>query len=416
VKTAHARPTAGILVVAALCLAPSCDERHPQAVATPPPVVLVSRPVERLVTDYQIFTARTEAVLSVDVKARVTGYLIAIRFKDGDLVRTGEVLFEIDERPYKATLDHARATLELNRAAFVKAQAEYKIGLAVQRQNPAAISEDDLTRRLGARDEAQGAVDQAKAAVESAQLNYDWCKVLSPIDGRINRHYVDVGNIVNQNTTTLTNIVSVRPIWAYFDVDENTARLHQRLLLESKLKSTSENKLPVDMAMVGDRDFPIRGVLDFVSNQLDPNTGSIRVRAVFPNEQGDLVAGMFGRVRVPLSAAHEALLVVDSAIGTNQGQRYVLAVNDQNEVEYRAVDVGQVHGGLREVLRRREVIDTGPDGRGLPREVEVLKPTERVIVDGLQRVRPGGKVDPRLVNMVTLLPEPGAGKATPGAN
>jgi RND family efflux transporter MFP subunit len=404
-----------VLLLALLALAASCDDKHPQAVATPPPVVMVSQPVERTVTDYQVFTARTQAVQSVDIKSRVTGYLTGILFKDGQEVKAGDVLFQIDDRPYKATLDQALATLEFNKAALVKAQAEYDIGLSVQKQNPGAISKDDLTKRLGARDEAKASVDQGKAAVESAQLNYGWCKVTSPISGMINRHFIDIGNLVSQDMTTLTNIVSLRPMWAYFDVDENTARRYQEMVQMGQAKSVRTNELPVDMALTGDQGFPVKGVVDFLSNQLDPNTGSIRVRARFPNENGSLIAGLFGRIRVPIGLPHQALLVADSAIGTNQGQRFVLVVNDQNEVEYRPVEVDQLHDGLREVQRFREVTETGADGKGVLKKVEVLKPTDRVIVDGLQRVRPGVKVDPKPVDMATLLvkPEPGAKKATP---
>jgi multidrug efflux pump subunit AcrA (membrane-fusion protein) len=204
--------------------------------------------------------------------------------------------------------------------------------------------------------------------------------------------------------------VSIKPIWAYFDVDQNTASRYQDLVLKGEVESPRKDEIPADMAVVGDVDFAVKGVIDFVSNQFDPNTGSVRLRAVFPNDNGTLVAGLFGRVRVPISAPHPALLVTDSAVGTNQSQRFVLVVNDQNEVEYRAVDVGQMHGSLREVLRFREVTETGPNGQGVLTKVEVLKPTDRVIVEGLQRVRPGVKVEPKLVSMTTLLvktePEP----------
>jgi RND family efflux transporter MFP subunit len=390
-----------------MTVAAGCDEKHPKLEATPPTVVIVSRPIELKVTDYQVFTARTQAVQSVDIKARVTGYLTKILFKDGDDVKEGAVLFEIDDRPYKAALDKAKAAVEFSDAALVKAQADYDIGLAVRKQSPGAISEQQLTVRLGSRDEAVTNVAQAKAAVESAQLNYDWCKVNSPISGRANTHFVDVGNLVTQNVTTLTNVVSLRPTWAYFDVDENSARRYQEKVQKGEVKSLLQNNIPVTMALTGDKDFAVSGATDFVSNQLDPNTGSIRVRAVFSNDKGSLLAGMFGRIRVPIGAPHLALLVADSAIGTNQGQRFVLVVSDQNDVEYRAVDVGDVHGGLREVMRFREVTETGADGQGILKQVEVLKAADRVIVDGLQRVRPGAKVDPRLVDMTTFLVKPG---------
>jgi RND family efflux transporter MFP subunit len=396
-----------LLFLPVLALAAAgCDEKHPQPVATPPPAVDVSRPLERTVTDHQVFTARTQAVESVDLKARVTGYLTKILFKDGDEVKKDQVLFQIDDRPYKATLDQAKATLEFSRAALVKAQAEYDIGLAVQKQDRGAISEQDITRRLGARDESKASVAQAKAALEMAQLNYDWCKVTTPISGRTTRHLIDAGNVVTQNVSTLVNIVSLKPIWAYVNVDQTTAGRVQALVREGKLQSFRAGEIPVDMAVgVGsDERFPIVGAIDYVSNQLDPNTGSLQVRATFPNKDEAVVAGLFARIRVPISAAHPALLVTDRAVGTDQGQKFVLVVNDKDEVEYRAVDVGQLHDGLREVLRFRTITEPGPAGKDATRQVEVLKPTDRVIVDGLQRVRPGDKVEPKLVDMLTLLP------------
>jgi RND family efflux transporter MFP subunit len=403
------------LVVFLVIAAPGCSDKNPKPVQMPPPTVMVALPIERTVTDFQIFTARTKAVQSVDIKCRVTGYLTEIRFKDGDLVDEGKVLFKIDDRPYKAALDQAKASLEFAKAALVKTQADYDIGLAVQKQDKGAISTQEITKRLGSRDEAKASVDQADAVLKNAQLNFDWCTVVSPLAGRANTHFVDVGNLVTQNVTTLTNIVSIKPMWAYFDVDENTARHYQELVAKGDVQAARKDEIPIAMSLAGDKSFPTEGVIDFVSNQLDPNTGSIRVRAVFPNKSGSLLAGLFGRIRVPSSAPHQALLVADSAIGTNQGQRFVLVVNSKDTVEYRIVDVGQLHDGLREVMRFREVSETSPTGEVQIKKVEVLKPTDRVIVDGLQRVRPGGDVEPKPVDMTTLLvqPEPEAKKTSP---
>jgi RND family efflux transporter MFP subunit len=389
-----------------------CDEKHPQVAATPPPTVLVARPLEREVSDYQVFTARTQAVQSVDIKARVTGYLTKILFKDGDMVNAGDVLFQIDDRPYKATLDQANGSLEIAKAALVKAQAEYDIGLNVKKQEAGAISEQQLASRLGSRDEAKANIDQAKAAVETAQLNYNWCKVKAPISGRTTRHLVDVGDLVSQNVTTLSNIVSLKPMWAYINVDQNTALRVQAIVRSGQFQALRSGQIPVAMGIgVGAEDeFPIAGVIDYLSNQLDPSTGTIQVRAVFPNENEALVAGVFARIRVPLTAKHPALLVTDKAIGTNQGQKFVLVVNDKDEVEYRVVDVGQLHQGLREVQRFRSIATPGADGSDATKKVEVLKPEDRLIVDGLQRVRPGDKVKANLVDMQTLLSEPASEK------
>jgi RND family efflux transporter MFP subunit len=383
--------------------------------------VLVSRPVERKnVTDYQVFTARTQAVQSVDVKARVSGFLTKILCKDGDDVKEGDPLFQIDDRPYKAaldqakaTLDHAKASLDLAKAALVKAQAEYDIGVAVQKQEKGAISDQEVVKRLGSRDEAKAninvataSIGQAQAAVDLAQLNYDWCKVAAPISGRTTRHLVNAGDMVTQGVTALDNIVSLKPVWAYFNVDQITALQVQKLIRAGKIKAVRKGEIPVGMSLgsASDETFPIAGTIDYVSNQLDPNTGSIQVRAVFPNEDQTLVAGLFARIRIPIAAPHDALLVNDRAIGTDQGQRFVVAVNDKNEVERRMVDVGQLHDGLREVYRFRTVTEPGPDGKTAAKKVDVLTSSDWLVVDGLMRARPGDKVEPKRVDMQTLLP------------
>jgi RND family efflux transporter MFP subunit len=426
---------AGFLFLAAGFLgAAGCDQKHPQAAETPPPVVLVSRPVERKdVTDYQVFTARTQAEQSVDIKARVTGFLTKIVVKDGADVKEGDILFHIDDRPYKASLDqakaalsHAQASKDLAKAALVKAQADYDIGLAVQKQEKGAISDQEVVRRLGARDEAKANIEvttasigEAQAALEMAQLNYDWCKVVAPISGRATRHLVNAGDMVTQGVTVLDNIVSLKPIWAYFNVDQTTVQQVQNLVREGKLEAARKEVIPVGMNLgVGNDDtFPIAGTIDYISNQLDPNTGSLQVRAAFPNKDETLVAGLFARIRVPIAAPHDALLVNDRAIGTDQGQRFVVVVNDKNEVERRLVEVGQLHDGLREVYRFLTVMKPGPDGKMAARKVEVLKPTDWLVVEGLMRARPGDKVEPKQVDMQTLLPADGDKKqiATPSA-
>ena len=380
----------------------------------PPPQVHVALPVARTVTDYQIFTARTEAVQSVDIQPRVTGYLTKIEFVDGGEVTENQVLFQIDDRPYKADFDQATANLEMAKAAFVKSQGEYDIGLQVQQQNPGAISVFEMTRRLGARDEAKANVAVAEASLETARLNYDWCQVTSPIAGRANRHMVDVGNLITQNTTTLTNVVSLKPMWAYFDVDENTLLEIQAMVRQGKIESAREHTVPAQMGLGNDTTFPFQGGVDFISNQVDPNTGSMRVRAVFPNDDLALSAGLFGRVRLPIGPPHEALLINDRAIGTDQSQSFILVLNAQDEVEYRAIEIGQAHDGLREVMRYRTTVETEPNGQQITKQVEVLKPDDRVVVDGLQGVRPGVKAMPRMVDMLTLLPV-GAPAASPAA-
>jgi multidrug efflux pump subunit AcrA (membrane-fusion protein) len=212
--------------------------------------------------------------------------------------------------------------------------------------------------------------------------------------------------MVTQGVTVLDNIVSLKPVWAYFNVDQNTALQIQILTREGKIQSTRTGEIPVGMTVEAGNDeaFPIAGTIDYVSNQLDPNTGSIQVRAVFPNKDETLVAGLFARIRVPIAAPHKALLVNDRALGTDQGQRFIVVVNDKNEVERRMVEVGQLHDGLREVYAFRTVTEPGSDGKLVAKKVEVLKPTDWLVVEGLMRARPGDKVEPKHVDLQTLLP------------
>jgi len=214
------RPIAAVLVLVAG--GAGCRKHEVKPVELPPPVVEAALPIEREVTDFQVFTARTQATQSVEVRPRVTGYLTKIDFKDGEEVAADRVLFEIDDRPYVAAVEQAKGLLELATAALMRAQAELDIGLQTQRNSPGAVSKLDLARRQGSRDDAAGSVETAKGALDQEELNLGSCKVTAPIAGRTDRHFVDVGSLITQNTATLTNIVSLKPIWAYFDVDENT--------------------------------------------------------------------------------------------------------------------------------------------------------------------------------------------------
>lgn len=385
-----------------------CEVKHPTPVATPPPIVEVARPLERVVTDYEVFTARTQAVQSVNIKARATGYLTKLGFKDGDYVKQGQILFEIDPRPYQDQLEVAIGNVA--RLEGQKKLLQVQVDRYTRLVAKGAASQQDLDIYIGQLAENTGALEAAKAQVKYTKLNLSFCTVTAPIEGRIDRHFLDVGDLVSQDTTLLTNIVSLKPTWAYFYVDQNTATQYQDLVRSGKVKSAQSNEIPVQMGLGDERSFPIAGVLDFVANQLDPNTGTIALRAVFPNEDGKLVAGLFCRIRVPISEPHPALLVRDSAIGTNQGERYVLVVNDQNVVATHPVTVGQLFNGLREVLPNRNIPDSDAQGKSITRQVKVLSATDRVLVAGLQRVRPGVTVDPRLIDMLTQLPEKEAAK------
>lgn len=409
-KQSNAAYLAAWFVLGGAIFTSSCEQKNPSPIATSPPIVQVAIPLERVVTESEVFTARTQAVQSVNIKARATGYLTKLGFKDGDFVKQGQILFEIDKRPYQAQLDVAKGNVERleGQKKLLQTQVERYTKLVASN----AASQQDLDIYHGQFAENVGALEAAKAQVQVAQINLAFCSVTAPIDGRIDRHFFDIGDLVSQDTSLLTNIVSLKPIWAYFDVDQNTATRYRELVRSGQVKSARTSEIPVQMGLGDSRMFPIDGIVDFVSNQLDPNTGSIRLRAVFPNDDGLLLAGLFGRIRLPVSAPHSALLVIDSAIGTNQGDRFVLVVDDKNQVEYRPVDVGQLYNGLREVMRSRQVNDNNAEGKSVVRQVPVLSPTDRIIIAGLQRVRPGATVNPKLVDMLTLLPADTAPSST----
>jgi RND family efflux transporter MFP subunit len=359
-----------------------CGKAPPAAPTASPIPVSVSKPVEREVTDYVDFTARTAAVDSVEVRARVFGYLQKVHFKEGELVKKGKVLFEIDPRPYEAALDQAKAKVRQDEAQLAYDEAEYQRTLKLQQTG--AVSQTELDKTAAARGIDLANIAADKALVASRELDLGYTKVIAPVDGRVSRYVVTVGNLIQggdpSGGTLLTTIVSVDPMYAHFDVDELTALLVRKLVREGKSDSPRDGGFPVSLGLANEDGYPHPGTINFVENQVNPKTGTIRVRGVFPNADQVLLAGLFARVRTPLGRPHTALLVSDRAIDTDQGQKIVYVVSDKGEVASRPVRVGALHDGLREIR----------DG---------LKPDDRVIVTGLQQVRPGVVVEPKLVPM-----------------
>jgi RND family efflux transporter MFP subunit len=316
----------------------------------------------------------TQALQTIEVRARVTGYLSDVFFVDGAEVLQGTPLFEIDPRPFQAELAQAEAlvvqaeakaqrmTLDLNRA-------EKLIGRGV-------VSQEDYDKTRGDQKEAEAAVGSARAARDRAKLNLEYTRVRAPISGRVSRRMIDKWNMVKGEETPLTTVVSLDQMYAYFDVDEATALRLRRLSGNSASSSLSLN-MPVELGLADEEGFPHKGMVSFVDNQLDGNTGTLRMRGTFPNPEHFLSPGLFVRIRLPLGAPHKALLIPEAAIGRDQGQKYLFVIGNQNKVEYRRVKVGRLYEGLREVT-------TG------------LKPDEKVIVNGLQRVRPDIEVEPEL--------------------
>ncbi|HEY1380817.1 MAG TPA: efflux RND transporter periplasmic adaptor subunit [Gemmataceae bacterium] len=351
----------------------------PPAAATP---VTVSYPVEREVTDYADYTGRTAAVDSVEVRAHVWGYLDKVNFKEGALVKKGDVLFELDARPYQALLEQAKAKVAQDEAQLAYDDAEYKRNLGLV--NSGAVTKSDLDKTAAARavDIANIAAD--KAAVTARQLDVEYTKITAPVGGRVSRYVVTVGNLIQSGDqgggTLLTTIVSVDPMYVYFDADEYTVLRVRRLIREGKLPSARDVDRPVWLGLANEEGFPHEGFVNVVDNQVNPKTGTLRLRGTFPNKDESLAPGYFARVRFPISPRHRALLVSDRAIDTDQGRKVVYVVDQENKVVSRPVQLGAVHDGLR-------AVDEG------------LKPGERVIVSGLQQVRPGATVEPKLVDM-----------------
>jgi RND family efflux transporter MFP subunit len=344
--------------------------------------VTVSRPVERDVTDHADFTGRTAAVDSVEVRARVLGYLDKVHFKEGALVKKGDLLFEIDPRPYRADLGRAEGTVAQYDARVRRTEHDYRRVKSLLTRG--AVGQEEYDRYEADYREAAANLDVARANRDLAALNLEYSRIIAPVSGRVSRYVVTVGNLIqsgDQNGgTLLTTIVSVDPMYVYFDVDERTVLRIRQLIREGKASSAQETEWPVALGLATEEGFPHEGTIDFEENQVNPKTGTLRVRGVFPNKYEALSPGFFARVRLPIGAAHRALLVTDRAIDTDQGQKVLYVVNPKNEVISRAVRLGALHDGLREITAG-------------------LEAGERVIVTGLQQVRPGLTVEPKLVDM-----------------
>src|SRR5437764_10463269 len=340
--------------LAVVALAAGCARRQPQ-VAPPDPVAIpVSKPVTREITDAVEFTGRTEAIQSVDIRPRTTGYLVKIPFKEGSEVKAGDLLFVIDQRPYQAQLDQSAGQVDLYQAQLKLAKVTLARDLAINNITPNAISRQQLDQDRAAVEQADAQVKAFEKNMEVYKLNQEFTKVVSPISGMVSRYYLTVGNLVNQDQTLLTTVVSLDPMYAYFDVDEPTILRVRKAINEGKIKPReSSTRLPVFMGLQGEEGFPHEGDVDFVNNQLNPTTGSILVRGVFPNPKPPggtrlLSPGMFVRIRLPIGQPHPAVLVVDRAVQPDQGMKHVYVVDQKNSVQYRRATTGSLQDdGLR---------------------------------------------------------------------
>lgn len=373
------RSLRSLLLLTALLPALGCNRSPPPAPVLPE--IATAQVISKRIKDWDEYTGRFQAVDSVEIRPRASGYIDEVKFREGQLVKRGDVLFVIDQRPYQADYDRARAGLELARSQFELAKLE--AARAQKLKDSGAISREELESRVSQLNQQQANVSAAKAALDSASLMLSFTKVVAPIDGRVSRAEVTRGNLVtggNQGGTLLTTVVSVDPIYVYFEGDENAYLRYQQMARDGARSSSREAHNPVRVGLADESDFPHEGQMDFVDNQLDVRTGTIRARAVLSNKDGRFTPGLFARVQLLGSAEYDAVLIDDRAIGTDQSQRFVLVVGPEDKLQYRPVQLGRNIDGLR-------VIRGG------------LNAGEQIVVSGLQRVRPGMQIKPALGQM-----------------
>lgn len=365
-----------------------CDQKNTY-VPPPPPMVTVEKPHQQNVTNYAEFTGTTVAVETVELRARVEGYLESMHFSAGANVKQGDLLFVIDPKPFQARLDEATSDLTIRQAELELAETTLKRKEGALKDR--AISEVEAHEAKAQRNKAAASVAAAKAAVETAQLYLSYTNIYAPVSGRIGRNLVDVGNLVGADESTLlATIVNDDPIYTYFNVSERDLMNYHNIKQNGDRGNGNNDIIPVYLGLSNERGYPFKGYVDYVDNRVDADTGTIQVRAVFQNPDRVLLPGLFARIRVPVDIQENALLVPDIALGADQRGRFVLVVNDQNTVDYHSVETGPLFQGMR-------VIKSG------------ISLKDRIIVKGVQRARPGIVVTP----MDSNKPDKAAGNSGP---
>ncbi|HHA1499561.1 efflux RND transporter periplasmic adaptor subunit [Enterobacter kobei] len=358
-----------------------CDNSVAQNAAPPAPAVNAADVVVKSISQWDSFNGRIEAVESVQLRPRVSGYIDKVNFTDGQEVKKGEVLFTIDDRTYRAALEQAQATLE--RAKTQASLARSEANRTDKLINTNLVSREEWEQRRAAAIQAQADIRAAQAAVDAAQLNLDFTKVTAPIDGRASRALITSGNLVTagDSASVLTTLVSQKTVYVYFDVAESTYLHYQNLARRGQGVSSNHTALPVEIGLAGEEGYPHQGKVDFLDNQLAPSTGTIRMRALLDNAQRQFTPGLFARVRLPGSAEFQATLIDDKAVLTDQDRKYVYIVDKEGKAQRRDITPGRLADGLR-------IVQQG------------LKPGDKVIVDGLQKVfMPGMPVNAKTVAM-----------------
>jgi len=358
-----------------------CGEKT-AAPPTVPPKVDVALPLQREVTEYADYVGRTDAIDSVQMRARVGGYLQKVNFKEGDLVKKDQVLFEIDPRPYEDQVASSLAQIASAKATLKRAESDNARYQQLSANTPGAVSKQDVDKFQATADQASADLQAAQAALAQNQLNLGFTKVLAPVNGRVSRYFVTVGNLITQDQTVLTTILSTGLIYAYFDMDDTTVLRLRQMTREGKARFGQGSAVPVYLRLENEKGFPHEGQINFEDNQIAPKTGTLRMRGVFANQDDALLPGYFVRVRVPIGPPHQALLVPDRAIDDDQGRKVLRVVNEKNQVVSRRIQVGALDEGLR-------VIEAG------------LEHDDRVIIRGLMQVRPGMTVEPKVVDLPT---------------
>ncbi|MDD9905177.1 MAG: efflux RND transporter periplasmic adaptor subunit [Rhodospirillaceae bacterium] len=368
-----------VLAAASLGLA-ACPGDTPQQQAQAPqaPQVSVAKPIVKDIKEWDDFTGRFQAVEDVDIRARVTGYVKAVHFDEGELVKEGTLLVTIDQRVYRAALEEARAALKVAEAALQYATQELKRAENLSKRGN--ISRSVVDQRREAFAAARAEIEGAKAAVQRARLDMEFTQIRAPIAGRISAKQISIGSLVSANETILTNIASVNPIHFVFDVDERSYLAYARMAQEGKRKSGRETPYEVVVSLSDEKEATRVGFLDFVDNRIDQESGTIRGRAVFPNDDLLLLPGLFGRISVPGSPVYKGVLIPDEAIASDQDRRIVYALGEGNKVTAKVIRPGPQIDGYR-VVRRG------------------LTGDETLIVNGLMRVRPGVTVNPQVTEL-----------------